>query len=113
MTTDSLYPDPVAAEIAALHMEAEGADDAEDGTPWIVDDAPVWNVEVVFSEEGAETRADAFLVVHAMHLRATGTVLSGPGGHGPRIAEERAAAKVLADLSQQLVEAADAATSVA
>jgi hypothetical protein len=107
MTTDALHPVPVPAEVAAMHIESASRH-ADDATPWIVDDAPSWEIEVLFSEDGAATRADAFLVVHALHLCGTGHAPSAARGRlGPCVADERAAAHALTDLARQLLDAAE------
>lgn len=63
-----------------------------------------WGIEVVFTEEGDVTRADALLEVAGHHYHGWGRARRNPADPDrPSIGEEVAAARALSDLSQQLL----------
>lgn len=70
---------------------------------------PTWTVEIAFSEDADRTRADAVLTVGDTRLHGWGRSRRNPSDPDvPKIGEEIAAARALADLSRQLLhEAAD------
>jgi len=67
----------------------------------------VWTISVTFTEEGALTRADAFLEGAPTELRGWGRARRNPADPNlPAVGEEIAAARALADLSHHLLEQA-------
>ena len=73
-------------------------------------EARVWTVEIVFTEDGDRTRADARLLAGARELHGWGRARRTPvDPDDPVIGEELAAARALSDLSHGLIhEAAEA-----
>jgi hypothetical protein len=73
-------------------------------------DNRVWTVEIVFTENGDRTRADARLRAGEREFTGWGRARRRPSDPDvPVIGEELAAARALADLTHRLVdEAADA-----
>jgi hypothetical protein len=72
-------------------------------------DSKVWTIELVIDESADVTEAKALLSVNGRELGGWGRARRAPQDPDrPRIGEELAAARALADLSHQLVEAAAA-----
>jgi hypothetical protein len=66
-----------------------------------------WNVEVAFTEDGDQTRADAVVETAAFRLHGWGRARRNPADPDiPVIGEELAAARALSDLAHRLVERA-------
>lgn len=67
----------------------------------------IWTVEIVFTEDGDRTRADARLVAGPRSWHGWGRARRNPADPDiPAIGEELAAARALSDLSHQLVHTA-------
>ena len=67
----------------------------------------VWTIEVDFTEDGDQTRADVILQVGDRRFHGGGRARRKPADPDvPRIGEELAAARALSDLSHQLLHAA-------
>ena len=67
----------------------------------------VWTVEIVLSEEGRQTRADARLRRSGGELIGWGRSRRNPSdANVPLVGDELAAARALSDLSHQLILAA-------
>ena len=67
----------------------------------------MWTVEIVFSEDGDRTRADAVLSGAPEELRGWGRARRNPQDPDlPAVGEEIAAARALAELSHHLLEQA-------
>jgi Domain of unknown function (DUF1876) len=67
----------------------------------------VWTIEVVLTEDGDKTRADAMLQAPAFQLHGWGRSRRSPGDPDvPVIGEEVAAARALSDLAHQLLDRA-------
>lgn len=67
----------------------------------------IWPVSVAFTEEGDRTRADAILELASERFHGFGQAKRAPDDPSvPVIGEELAAARALADLSHQLLQAA-------
>jgi Domain of unknown function (DUF1876) len=67
----------------------------------------MWRIEVVFTEQGDVTKADARLEVADHHYHGQGRAWRNPADPDrPRIGEEVAAARALSDLSRHLRRAA-------
>jgi hypothetical protein len=67
----------------------------------------MWNVSVVFTEEGDRTRADAMLELASERFHGFGQAKRAPADPSvPVIGEELAAARALSDLAHQLLHAA-------
>ncbi len=67
----------------------------------------VWTVNVVLTEEGDLTRADAIMEGAAKEFRAFGRAKRAPQDPSvPLIGDELAAARALSDLSHKLLDAA-------
>lgn len=67
----------------------------------------IWPVSIVFTEDGDHTRADAILELANERFHSFGQARRAPGDpRVPVIGEELAAARALADLSHQLLQAA-------
>jgi hypothetical protein len=72
-------------------------------------DSKVWSIDLVIDESAEVTEAKALLSVGGRELGAWGRARRAPGDPDrPRIGEELAVARALADLSHQLVDAAAA-----
>lgn len=70
-----------------------------------------WPLVITFTEDGHVTRADAILDVGGRHYHGWGRARRAPADRDvPRIGEEVAAARALADLSRALL--ADAETDI-
>jgi len=68
----------------------------------------VWRVEIVFSEHGESTRADALVDIAGRHYHGWGRAKrSTLDPDRPRIGEEIAAARALENLIPQLLHAAE------
>ena len=68
----------------------------------------VWTVEIVFTEEGDATRADAILESGPTRRRGWGQAQRNPEDPDvPRIGTEIAAARALEDLVHKLLETAE------
>jgi hypothetical protein len=66
-----------------------------------------WHVELTFAEEERRTRADAVLEIRDRRFHGWGQAKRAPGDPSvPVVGEELAAARALADLSHQLLQAA-------
>jgi hypothetical protein len=67
-----------------------------------------WDVKVVIDEEGDDTRVDALLSLEGkMEIRGRGMSRRNPRDESePKIGDELAAARALADLAHQLLAAA-------
>ena len=66
-----------------------------------------WRVNVVFTEEGERTRADAVLDLASERFHGFGQAKRAPQDPSvPVIGQDLAAARALADLSHQLLDAA-------
>jgi hypothetical protein len=66
-----------------------------------------WHVNVAFTEEGDRTRADAVLELASKRFHGFGRAKRAPQDPNvPLIGQDLAAARALADLSHQLLEAA-------
>jgi hypothetical protein len=66
-----------------------------------------WQVNVVFTEEGDRTRADATLELADQHFHGFGRAKRAPEDpRVPVIGQDLAAARALSDLSHQLLDAA-------
>lgn len=69
---------------------------------------PVWQLEVVFTEDGEATRADVTLDLAGRHLHGWGRSRRSPGDVDvPIIGEEVAAARAMIRLAHQLLGAAE------
>ena len=69
----------------------------------------IWQVSVVFTEEGEKTRADAMLELAGERFHGYGRAKRSPEDASVRvIGQDLAAARALSDLSHQLLEAAAA-----
>ena len=69
----------------------------------------IWQVSVVFTEEGEKTRADAMLELAGERFHGYGRAKRSPKDPSVRvIGQDLAAARALSDLSHQLLEAAAA-----
>ncbi len=69
---------------------------------------PVWNLEVVFTEDDRTTRADVVLDVGERHHHGWGRARRNPADPDvPIIGEEVAAARALIRLAHQLLGAAE------
>ncbi|HEY8372024.1 MAG TPA: DUF1876 domain-containing protein [Pseudonocardiaceae bacterium] len=68
-----------------------------------------WHVEIEFDEDGTHTRAAALLRLRdGTELRARGRAARHPNDPAePRIGEEVAGARALADLAEQLLQKAE------
>ena len=67
----------------------------------------IWPVSVAFTTTGDRTRADAILELASERFHGFGQAKRAPGDPSlPVIGEELAAARALADLSHQLLQAA-------
>jgi hypothetical protein len=67
----------------------------------------IWQVSIVFTEEGDRTRADAMLELADDHYHGYGGAKKAPGDPTvPVIGQDLAAARALSDLSHQLLSAA-------
>jgi Domain of unknown function (DUF1876) len=67
----------------------------------------IWQVNVVFTEEGDRTRADATLELADQHFHGFGRAKRAPEDpRVPVIGQDLAAARALSDLSHQLLDAA-------
>jgi hypothetical protein len=65
------------------------------------------HAEIVFTEEGDLTRAEAVLDLGGMHFYGLGEASRAPGDPDvPIVGEELAAARALSNLAQKLLEAA-------
>ena len=72
-------------------------------------DTRVWTAEIIFTEEGATTRADAVLDCGLNQIRGWGQAQRNPDDPDvPRIGREIAAGRALEDLVTKLLEAAEA-----
>jgi hypothetical protein len=68
---------------------------------------PNWHVTIAFTEDEDRTRADATLDFRGEHFHGWGRAKRAAGDPSvPVIGEELAAARALADLSHQLLQAA-------
>jgi len=68
----------------------------------------VWTVEIVFTEEGDTTRADAMLETGAARYHGWGQAQRNPADEDvPRIGTEIAAARALEDLVRSLLKEAE------
>ena len=68
---------------------------------------PTWHVDVAFHEADDRTRADAILEFGGQRFHGWGQAKRSPGDQNvPVIGEELAAARALAELSHQLLQAA-------
>lgn len=68
----------------------------------------VWTIEIVFTEEGDTTRADALLDSGSPRFRGWGQAHRNPADRDvPRIGVEIAAARALEDLVEKLLETAE------
>jgi len=71
-------------------------------------DSRVWTIEIIVTEEGETTRADAILEGGPIRHRGWGQAKRSPGDSDvPRIGAEIAAARALEDLVQKLLEMAE------
>lgn len=71
-------------------------------------DSRVWTIEIIVTEEGETTRADAILEGGPIRHRGWGQAKRSPGDSDvPRIGAEIAAARALEDLVQKLLEKAE------
>ena len=69
---------------------------------------PVWNLEIVFTQDDRATRADVVLDVSGHHHHGWGTARRDPEDRDvPVIGEEIAAARALIRLAHQLLGAAE------
>jgi uncharacterized protein DUF1876 len=69
----------------------------------------VWQVNVVFTDEGDQTRADAVLELAGDRFHGYGRAKRAPEDPNvPVIGQDLAAARALSDLSHQLLDAAAA-----
>nr|MDA8290059.1 DUF1876 domain-containing protein [Actinomycetota bacterium] len=72
-----------------------------------MEEPKVWTVEIAFSEEGARTRADAWLHAGSRQMSGWGRSRRNPRDpEVPAVGEELAASRALVDLAHQLVGAA-------
>lgn len=66
--------------------------------------ARIWSVDIAFTEEGDETRADALLDIDGTHHHGWGRARRNPHDPDvPRVGEEIAAARALEDLARHLL----------
>jgi hypothetical protein len=66
-----------------------------------------WHVDVAFTEDDRRTRADAVLEIRGRRFHGWGQAKRAPGDPSvPVVGEELAAARALADLSHQMLQAA-------
>lgn len=66
-----------------------------------------WQVNVAFTEDGAQTRADAILELAGQRYHGWGRAKRAPEDPSvPVIGQDLAAARALSDLSHQLLDAA-------
>jgi hypothetical protein len=67
----------------------------------------IWAVNVAFTEEGDRTRADAILTLASREFHGFGRAKRAPADPSvPIVGQDLAAARALADLSHQLLDAA-------
>ena len=67
----------------------------------------IWQVNVAFTEDGAQTRADAILELAGQRYHGWGRAKRAPEDPSvPVIGQDLAAARALSDLSHQLLDAA-------
>jgi hypothetical protein len=70
-------------------------------------DTLTWTVQIVFTEDGEHTRADAVLEVDAFRLQGWGRARRNPADPDiPVVGEEIAAARALSDLAHRLLDRA-------
>ncbi len=108
-TDNSLYRGQLVARRHTLEraVEALRRGDAEVPGRGGADPERVWTVEVVFTEDEDRTRADARMHATRRDWHGWGRSRRNPlDPDVPAIGEELAAARALADLSHQLVDAA-------
>lgn len=66
--------------------------------------ARIWNVDIAFTEDGNDTRADALLDIGGTHHHGWGRARRNPRDPDvPKVGEEIAAARALEDLARRLL----------